>query len=254
MDIYKENKRLGRLRKEFQRQVTRAMKRQHTDIVKQVQALSFGNKKLLRRRLNGISLPYKDRKAYKDSFKEYLKLAIREIRAVKRQELAETGRAKVRELRTVESGLQAAMNRKGKVYAKEVDRLIDKWAGDVEKKRYSNTLKKAKDTVRASIAAGLTKGETIALVRNKFKQSTEADADRIVTTESTRAVAASDYIEAMNSDYVIGWKLVVNYTGCPICDEAEGKFYPKGSKIQDMPPLHPNCECTLEPVFEGEKL
>jgi hypothetical protein len=54
---------------------------------------------------------------------------------------------------------------------------------------------------------------------------------------------------------VIGWKVVVNYKGCPVCNSAQEKGFVAREDIDgyNIPPLHTNCECTLEPVFYTER-
>ena len=38
---------------------------------------------------------------------------------------------------------------------------------------------------------------------------------------------------------------------CADCAELDGQFFPFGNE-EDMPPLHPNCLCTVIPVLGGK--
>lgn len=48
------------------------------------------------------------------------------------------------------------------------------------------------------------------------------------------------------------WRFVANGESCPICTPEVGRIY-RMSDTSRFPPLHFNCDCEDEPVFEGEE-
>jgi len=145
----------------------------------------------------------------------------------------------------------AAVNKKTIDYSKWVTRKVRTWSGDVSKIRFRSTINKAKSVIIESTKEGLTWDQTREKLQKKFKKYNTYELDRVITTEQTRMIAMSEFAEYQDDDMIVGYEWKVNYTGCPICDakEAEG-FIPKNEvDSTGLPPAHPNCECTLEPVF-----
>ncbi|MFA5583309.1 MAG: phage minor head protein, partial [Bacteriovoracaceae bacterium] len=130
------------------------------------------------------------------------------------------------------------------------------------------------DVIRKEIIAGVGKGETINELKNRLKgvftDAEEFRAERIARTESLRFNVSASEQAFIDSGIVEGKKWITNPNACEFCLELAGKtiglgkvFLKKGDTLsptgedvrvfdyEDLPgpPLHPNCECDLEPIF-----
>jgi hypothetical protein len=164
--------------------------------------------------------------------------------------------AKVKVKETVENidiFMQGAYVEKAKQY--------QKWFTDVatklENKRYKDTVTRANKIVQTSIEQGLTRPQMRELMQEKFESYSESELDRVITTEGTRSMNLGTVSSGADDDEIVGYRVAVNYTGCEICDakmaETAGDYIPKEDLTEeDTPPFHPNCNCSLEPVFRYE--
>ena len=81
----------------------------------------------------------------------------------------------------------------------------------------------------------------------KVKLNAERRIDMIVKTELTRLMNKA-IIEATN-DYTLlyKWDAILDERICPICEELSGQIFDADTLTQDMvPPIHPNCRCSLD--------
>lgn len=131
------------------------------------------------------------------------------------------------------------------------DRWFRKMAWELESKRYHDTVDRAKTVIKISREEGLTRVETRELLAKKFEQYSQYELDRVITTEDTRILNVATRVECDEDDTVVGYEWRVNYTGCDVCDDLDGKFFEKDN-VPDCP-AHPNCQCTTEPVFSWER-
>jgi len=156
---------------------------------------------------------------------------------------------------TPQEALQKQIKKKTVVYTAWVDNKVKVWINKVSRERFRRTIKRAKKVIAEMIEKGWSRKKMRRELAKKFRKYSQYELDRVLTTEAVRAINLGTYVEEEKDDMVIGWKVVVNYKGCPVCDEAQGKGFIPRKKMREelMPPLHPNCECTLEPVFEGEE-
>jgi hypothetical protein len=156
---------------------------------------------------------------------------------------------KVKELEEIPvEFLKAAYTQHANTYMK----WFSEQATKLESKRFQDTVTRAKETVTESIEQGLTRPQVRELLAQSFGEYSEYELDRVITTEGTRAMNLGTVSSCQDDDNIIGYQSRVNYTGCEICDakEAEGMI-PK-DELSETPPYHPNCNCSLEPVFKDE--
>jgi hypothetical protein len=73
----------------------------------------------------------------------------------------------------------------------------------------------------------------------------------IARTESTRASMEGLRISSQASGVVKGFKWLTSSDPCPLCQDKNGEFIPLNG---DMPPLHPNCVCTVEEELDFDLL
>ena len=84
-------------------------------------------------------------------------------------------------------------------------------------------------------------------------KSAFARSQRLVRTEMSHiynTAAAERYKDAGCIGYE--WLTAKDERVCVDCADLDGKFFPIGNE-EDLPPLHPNCLCTIVPVVGGEK-
>lgn len=157
-------------------------------------------------------------------------------------------------LKTPEEALQKSLVKKGVVYTQWVDKKAVQWIRLTTKRRFRRTIKHARDVMNFGIKEGLTRKQMQKAMAKNFRKYNAYELDRVITTETTRAINLGTYQAEQKDSMVIGWQVVVNFTGCEICDAAANDgFIPKDKMDSGhIPPLHPNCECTLEPVFAAE--
>jgi len=124
--------------------------------------------------------------------------------------------------------------------------------------RNLSQLGKDLDTMKGEILRRLTDGikegqgitEIAKGIRNKVDGMSKARSEMIARTET-----AYSYVNATAEAYkqagVDAWQWVsaLGYTCCDICQEKHGQVYQWGDP---QPPEHPNCLCTMWPVFNKE--
>jgi len=135
------------------------------------------------------------------------------------------------------------------------------------------------DKLANIIATGFNEGQGVAKVtqeiQNQFPQFARSQANRVSRSELLRTSNnfAQEAWEA--SDLVIGKRWRTDADPCPYCAPLDGrpieltaKFFDKGTEwfgdaksplkldydSVKYPPLHPNCECTIEPIIVGESI
>ena len=170
------------------------------------------------------------------------------------------------------------------VTAPNVKEAIDKTTFDLSTATNATTrlqLDKAYAKLAEDLTAGIIAGE------NTVKQLTEAvnaifenadkkRAQKIAQTESSRAVHRGQRMAALQSGVVKGFKLLLSTDPCKLCIEVairhkqgisldgtfgEASTYKHGSKSEhptygtfDVPPLHPDCQCTLVEIIDTAAL
>lgn len=75
-------------------------------------------------------------------------------------------------------------------------------------------------------------------------------ADLVFFQNTAMAYAAGAHRQHVEAG-VPAWRFVTNGESCPICEPQQGKVYRIGDTDR-IPPLHFNCDCDQEPVFEEE--
>ena len=162
---------------------------------------------------------------------------------------------KVKEFQYLENDITNAYAIRGAVYSKWIVEKVNKWADDMTKARFRYNIDRARDVMKSGIVNGYTRKQMREAMLTRFANYNKYELDRVITTESTRAINIGTFKDESDDPLVIGWTWHVNYVGCEVCDAKEGTFIPKGTiSGDDIPPAHPNCECTLEPVFATEPL
>jgi hypothetical protein len=151
--------------------------------------------------------------------------------------------------------MQTAYMNKSKVYTDWFMNVATK----LTNKRFKDTVTRAEIIVTEGIEQGLTRNQMRSLMAEKFETYNEYELDRVITTEGTRSMNLGTIAGTSDDDNVIGYRWAINYTGCPICDarqaETQGDGYIRKEDLtpDDVPPAHPNCNCSLEPVFKGDE-
>ena len=137
-----------------------------------------------------------------------------------------------------------------------------------------------RDELRAALTAHIDEGGSpdrlSAVLQEKIAGLSDVSADRIARTESARAYTSGNINAWEDTGLVIGKRWQVSADACEFCkavgaaaNETIGlrtPFFKQGSSMTvgdqtmvfdysdvDAPPLHPNCECNVEPVLEGEE-
>lgn len=127
-------------------------------------------------------------------------------------------------------------------------------------------LNDALDRTRVLLGQGLIdKGESIAtltkMVKVVFDKSETWRARRIAASEASRAHHSAELMAARDSGVVTGFKWLLSEDACPLCQTVSrrvgvvklGQAFakvgddPDYSRIE-VPPLHPNCQCSLEEI------
>jgi hypothetical protein len=163
-------------------------------------------------------------------------------------------KGRVRELETPEGAIAQAVQEKSSFYDAWAVARLNEWAGVVARRRFAQTISHARATVKKAIKEGFTREQFRTALKRRFRHYNPYELDRIIVTESTRAQNLGVFIETKTDSLIVGYLWQVNYVGCPECDahEAQG-FMPKDDITgDDIPPAHPNCECSLIPIFESE--
>jgi len=129
--------------------------------------------------------------------------------------------------------------------------------------RFARDVDTTVSALRQEIAEGLvsaenTRREMSRRVNDLFKGEETWRADRIAATESSRAVHNGQIMGAAHSKMVKGFRLLVSADACPICRAAKhDRGYTELGDAQaqmtsydrTLPPLHPNCQCSVTEVL-----
>ena len=128
----------------------------------------------------------------------------------------------------------------------------------------------ALQALRDSIAEGLAAGDSITALADRveevFENLAEDHAWTIAQTESSRAHHEAMREAAIASGVCTGFSLLPSSACCDLCQSIaddgpiplDGSFYtdptaPEAYQEKDMPPIHPNCECSATyELEEGE--
>jgi len=148
----------------------------------------------------------------------------------------------------------------------EVAGEYEKWADELIGSTFKKTIDKAREIVSNGIREGVrwndygwdkdlgkyTQPGLRSQLQEVFDDYEEWQLRRVAVTEHTRAVGLGDLYEADRDPMVAGVRWVVEYQGCPEwCAPRNGKVFDVATARKLHPP-HPNCWCTLDPVFEWE--
>lgn len=137
-----------------------------------------------------------------------------------------------------------------------IESFLDSLNGEIQK-------------VRNEIAESVTEGETARSLVNRIarwmKPEARWRARRIANTESARAFNTGQVAATETLDFVAGFRWVLDGDACPLCHKVQrlcpvipkgGTFAVNGKRASyknvKFPPLHPNCRCTLVPIFDDE--
>ena len=84
--------------------------------------------------------------------------------------------------------------------------------------------------------------------------SQDERAEMILRTELTR-IGSEGFIEEMSDrgETLVEWVTADDERVCPICEDLDNKIFEVASIMDNMPPAHVNCRCTLEKVSIQEK-
>lgn len=123
-----------------------------------------------------------------------------------------------------------------------------------------------RDKIIDIIARGVSQGHSIVKIRNQIREDFEdyskSQAQRITRTEVIRTSNQATLDAWQKSDVVVAkqWLTAEDDRVDPNCAELNGKVlkmegvYEKNDYMNvRVPPLHPNCRCTLLPILEGQK-
>lgn len=128
------------------------------------------------------------------------------------------------------------------------------------------------------IAEGLAQGDSVTKIRNainkKFAEFTKSQARKVTRTEVIRASNYGALDAWQQSDVVVAkqWLTALDDRTDPLCEYMNGKIIPMSKNFFDkgetlnvgdsstkfdygsvkVPPLHPNCRCTLLPVLDRQ--
>lgn len=129
------------------------------------------------------------------------------------------------------------------------------------------------EEIKNQLTEGLGKGESVEEIskrlRSVFEGAEQVRADKIARTETLRYNTSATEQAFQDSEIVEGKMWVTDPNPCEYCQTLAGKtaslgetFVNKGDQIKDRvfdyedlpaPPLHPNCQCDLIPVFKKSK-
>lgn len=108
-----------------------------------------------------------------------------------------------------------------------------------------------RDFRQRALAIEAPPGETTFAERRGWTGENPWHADIVHFQNTAMAYAAGSYRQLQEAG-VPAWRFVANGEGsCPICEPEVGKAYPISDTAR-MPPLHFNCDCDHEPVFDEE--
>jgi hypothetical protein len=124
---------------------------------------------------------------------------------------------------------------------------------------------------RAALSSGLiTQGESVADLTKRIGQIFDGAetwrARRIAASEASRATHAAQEMAGSESGVVTGWRWLLSEDACPLCQTVARRvpavrlgqpFAVVGDSpvysVVRHPPLHPGCQCALEPVLDIDR-
>lgn len=143
------------------------------------------------------------------------------------------------------------------VFNKEIPGEARKLALDFAQSTLDTTSKqinKALDETREALAEGLEAGDSIRDLGQRvgeiFDSLESSKAELIAITESSRAQHEGLRVSAKASGVVTEFEWLTTSDPCPECEDLNGS---RISLDGDLPPLHPNCLCTLLEVLDVEQ-
>ena len=123
--------------------------------------------------------------------------------------------------------------------------------------RVWNNMALLQDRLEAGITDIIVRGtnpdELIVQLAKEQGQQAFTRSERLVRTELSHIynyAAAERYAEAGCNGYE--WLTARDERVCEECEELDGRFFPFGNE-SELPPVHPNCLCTIIPVIGGDR-
>ncbi len=124
-------------------------------------------------------------------------------------------------------------------------------------KHFAKIARPARQAMFDALFFGIAAGKPNAFVAREVRDAiggTAAHAMTIVRTETNRAYRESSRKAYAAAPGVIGWRWLAATEAtpppCPICWANHGRIFATKTKFG----THPNCRCTMVPVFEGDAL
>jgi len=148
---------------------------------------------------------------------------------------------------------------------REVAAEYDKWADKVVGGRLGQTVKQARSIVTSGVREGVpwqdydwdkklgryTSPGLRSQLGKVFEDYETWQIYRVAVTEHTRAVGLGDVYAIDRDDLAVGGIWVVEYKGCPVCLERDGRTF-ETRWLRANYPAHPHCMCSIDPAFEWE--
>lgn len=146
---------------------------------------------------------------------------------------------------------------------KELTRMtIENYVGDLITNVGEDIKQSVRDIVKEGYNQGLTQNEIAKNISNELESINNTRARVIARTEIARTATVSDYI--INKERgATGYTVDCRDTACDICKDAyldnpeqepdgrrmEGDVLYEIDDISELPPLHPNCRCSVRFKF-----
>lgn len=117
-------------------------------------------------------------------------------------------------------------------------------------KHFARLAKPARQKMFDALFYGVATGKPNAAIAREVKaalETTSAQAMTIVRTETNRAYREATRMFYQEAPAVVGWRWLaaLDLTTCPVCWAMHGKVF----KTKTAFGTHPNCRCTMVPVF-----
>jgi SPP1 gp7 family putative phage head morphogenesis protein len=112
-------------------------------------------------------------------------------------------------------------------------------------------------SIREALEQGLSEDDLIEKLEQSYAFSPER-AEVIARTEIARATVQGNVAGFKESGLVKGlvWNVTADDNLCPICEDNDGEEVELGESFpsgDEMPPAHPNCQCSVGPVLKPEE-
>lgn len=206
----------------------------------------------------------------KQAVKHAMVAAFKEGRAEMRRKIAlrlKSAPASVRELLAGDERLLAVVRELDAdiLQYREVARQYELWADKVIGGTLKRTVEKAREVIAQGIREGVpwedygwdkevgrnTRAGLKSQLGEIFTDYETWQLRRVAITEHTRAVGLGNIYELDRDEMCVGGRWVVEYKGDPPCDQYRDNVYTT-DVLRSIHPAHPNCQCTIDPVFEWE--